>query len=910
MLAIAITLLVCLTTTAFPIFPLADEEFAVLTAIRRDCLPVNPPPSPLVDTWCFGSSVAGISSCPPTHPCTGIHLTPDNANASIVNITVNFPWWGVICNATTDPVSIVELHLPSQGLNCPLDALDMAALTNLQVLRLPYNHLSGPVPAWIGAMTSLKVLELIGNALTGSLPPSIIDNVELEELSLGENAITGDLPNSIKVLPLRVLDLHGNNLSGSIPPPLMRSSALVYLDLSENGFAGPLPSPIRLPSLVVFDVSFNRLNGSLPASLATWGRGESNAGSLLQVFDASFNDFVGNVPRDLDLLDRLATFSVQQNADVGGVIPPLPPTLLVHFSPEDAFGGANHSFTCPLPTLPSPASWGTFPCACPQALTTPTGACAACAPGFARINGTCSKCPAGSSSPGGDVEGCTACAEGTFANASGSSSCQLCPLGHTSSSASATSCSPCPPGTTSSPSGRCLSCERGFFSTDAGSTACNPCPAGTFASSFRSVACTPCPFASISNIGAVLCSPCGNSSTAFNATTCVARPRPGFGHDAFDAVAACPRGSFNNGSFAQCQPCPNGTASNLSEATACPECPLGTFSDHVGQTTCTLAPPGAWVGHVGAEIARMCPPGTYSAVAGAAACVRCPNGSIAPSMGAVACSGIPPGHVLQSAQWPHILVTIFHTVDERIVNEVAPQAFALARVQATKVHLVRAFDNRRESRDVLFGATQSMSYEMAVETAVSPLAIMEHLLDFLIYMDMLMVDKGAVLSTNATHLELLEPFAVDVAAPCAPGTYANGSVACIDCPAGTFSGREGTAACTKCPLKTRAAKPGAKKCRPCRANYFADATSTKCIECDLVSIDLSLLCAGAVVRLLCFVLPLLYAVWWYMASRHWLHGDPLAAPPLMDSFRNNGGHTVNTRPFPPPERILPSEIAM
>ncbi|RHY91695.1 hypothetical protein DYB26_002549 [Aphanomyces astaci] len=340
---------------------LATDELAVLQDIRRRCNPL--PSSAIMATWCIGAPQQN-GKCRPnvvTHPCTGRVLSnPSNTdNYALESAEFIVPWWGVVCDPSTFPVAVVELTLPHQGLTCVLESLNFTVFSNLVTLNLEGNAFTGPVPDWVGTMTSLEVLNVNGNQLSGPLPESIIDNVKLEELSLAQNQLTGPVPNMLKVLPVAVLDLFGNQLTGTLPADVLRNPRLRYLDLSENDLFGLLPLSIHLPRIVYFDVSFNRLSGPLPPNLQLLGRDDTvpQSSSVLTLFDASNNLLESAIPGLIGKLERLSTFSVRNNSNIFGKVPPLPPSLLENFDPT-TFDGPTHHLACPLPELGPSQTWG------------------------------------------------------------------------------------------------------------------------------------------------------------------------------------------------------------------------------------------------------------------------------------------------------------------------------------------------------------------------------------------------------------------------------------------------------------------------------------------------------------------------------------------------------------------------
>ncbi|KAF0705769.1 Aste57867_6926 [Aphanomyces stellatus] len=922
--AMALLLLLGPPATSLPLFPLDADELHELMTIRRNC--TTNASSVILDTWCVGDAVA-TGTCPAhttTHPCTGVVLNDLTtlASVSLANATCNVPWWGVTCNATTDPVAIVQLVLPNQGLACRFDAINWTRLSNLQVLRLEANKLTGSLPEWLGGMASLQVLNLNGNDLTGPLPEGLVDNSALQELSLAQNKLSGSLPNALKVLPLTVLDLFGNRFEGSLPPDILCSPTLVYLDLSENNLSGPFPPRVALPSLVHLDVSYNQLNGTLPSSMGLWGRPDdipaAAAGiSTVATLDFSCNRFESQVPSELSRLERLTWFSVRNNSNIFGRLPPLPSSLGRSFDPE-AFAGPTHHIQCPLPSPPPGGKpWGTFPCLPPCDTNTKAGQCApsVCSPGFELrpSSTTCMACAAGMSSSGEAGARCEPCPDGTFADTAGSPLCRPCPPGLTSSKGNATSCRPCPEGTSSDQGSRCIPCPPGSFSPFPGSN-CLPCATGTFANATGATACLPCPANAVAGAGALVCTLCPPNTLANDVNgTCVVPPAPGSGWALYvNATAPCDAGTFNNGSFARCQRCSRGSYSTEAGATACSLCVAGTFASS-GAIACRDTPPGSFVAGAGAVQPSLCLPGTFAASARSTSCQPCPNRTVAPGVGLTHCSEAPPGHVISLARWPHLLVTISFPstsiILERPVLETLSaavgRAWAFLAIDTTPL-LLHVFGNQSTAE----GSTPSWSLELALApnstSSLSALTLVEKIPTFLVVFDMLVAETLPLPPTSATspptHLDLLTPYPVDVAIPCPPGMYATNATTCLPCSPGKFNPRAGATACQTCPRNTRAPHAGSDRCSACPHDTYTD-NATTCLRCPLFSTDLSLKCPGALVRLVAVALLVAYIGGVYWQTRLWLHGDPDAAPPLMATFRANGGQTVNTFPHPPLERI-------
>ncbi|RDX73619.1 putative inactive receptor kinase, partial [Mucuna pruriens] len=135
-------------------------------------------------------------------------------------------------------------------------------------LRLPAVDLVGRVPPdTIGRLTQLRILSLRSNGLTGEIPADFANLTFLRSLYLQKNQFSGEFPPSLtRLTRLTRLDLSSNNFTGPIPFSVNNLTHLTGLLLEHNAFSGKIPS--ITVKLVDFDVSYNRLNGSIPKTLS------------------------------------------------------------------------------------------------------------------------------------------------------------------------------------------------------------------------------------------------------------------------------------------------------------------------------------------------------------------------------------------------------------------------------------------------------------------------------------------------------------------------------------------------------------------------------------------------------------------------------------------------------------------
>uniref|UniRef100_M4D6D6 Protein kinase domain-containing protein n=1 Tax=Brassica campestris TaxID=3711 RepID=M4D6D6_BRACM len=140
--------------------------------------------------------------------------------------------------------------------------------SSIYSLRLPGTGLVGQIPSGtLGKLTQLRVLSLRSNRLSGQIPPDFKNLTHLRSLYLQHNELSGEFPASITQLTGLVrLDISSNNLTGSIPFAVNNLTLLTGLFLGNNRFSGNLPS--ITVGLTDFNVSVNNLNGSIPSSLS------------------------------------------------------------------------------------------------------------------------------------------------------------------------------------------------------------------------------------------------------------------------------------------------------------------------------------------------------------------------------------------------------------------------------------------------------------------------------------------------------------------------------------------------------------------------------------------------------------------------------------------------------------------
>ncbi|RLM86369.1 hypothetical protein C2845_PM04G07340 [Panicum miliaceum] len=186
--------------------------------------------------------------------------------------------------------------------------------TNLQLLHIPSNKISGAIQLDVGNLASLQLLDLSDNLLSGAIPESIGKLTQLNELYLSLNNISGVIPSSIgKITSLSILSVHANNLQGSIPPSIGNLSKLSALDLFSDKLNGFSPNEVgHLSSISIdFDLSYNLLEGPLP----------SEVGDLVNLKELilSGNKLSGDIPDTISNCRVLEILALDGNSFQGSI---------------------------------------------------------------------------------------------------------------------------------------------------------------------------------------------------------------------------------------------------------------------------------------------------------------------------------------------------------------------------------------------------------------------------------------------------------------------------------------------------------------------------------------------------------------------------------------------------------------
>ncbi len=109
-------------------------------------------------------------------------------------------------------------------------------LTQLKLLTLRENNLSGKIPESLGNLSQLEYLLIDFNSLEDSIPGSLEGLQNLKSFSASLNNLNGEVPQAFEnLVSLEYLDLSFNILTGDLPD--LSNSNLIELNLQSNFFS-------------------------------------------------------------------------------------------------------------------------------------------------------------------------------------------------------------------------------------------------------------------------------------------------------------------------------------------------------------------------------------------------------------------------------------------------------------------------------------------------------------------------------------------------------------------------------------------------------------------------------------------------------------------------------------------------
>jgi len=273
-----------------------------------------------------------LEECNVDPVCTAIA-----ADISIIQISNNATGCSSVAEVKTqcfpDLVALMAFYAATDGPNWTVNTgwADAAAGTNctpcdgtwqgvtclngrVRALALRDNNLTGSIDIpELSLFTELSLLNLGFNNLSGGIPEQLFELPEISSVILGFNNFTGGIPdNVVEANGLGVLSLSGNeNLGGTLPAGITNLTDLILLELANCGLTGTLPNATigNMTELTTFIVSQNQLTGQLGG----------NFGLLtnLNILNVSQNQLSGPLPGIFDLFPNLRTLDLGGNEFIG-----------------------------------------------------------------------------------------------------------------------------------------------------------------------------------------------------------------------------------------------------------------------------------------------------------------------------------------------------------------------------------------------------------------------------------------------------------------------------------------------------------------------------------------------------------------------------------------------------------------
>ncbi|KAL6342782.1 hypothetical protein AAG906_016616 [Vitis piasezkii] len=256
-------------------------------------------------------------------------LSPQVSRLNMANNSFSGPISPFLCQKLDGKSNLGILDMSTNNLSGELSHC-WTYWQSLTRLNLGNNNLSGKIPDSMGSLFELKALHLHNNSLSGDIPPSLRNCTSLELLDLGGNKLSGNLPSWMgETTTLMALRLRSNKLIGNIPPQICQLSSLMILDVANNSLSGTIPKCFNNFSLMAtigtedyaffvlgyYDLYVENL------MLVIKGR-ESVYNSILKFvrsIDLSSNGLSGSIPTEISSLYGLEFLNLSCNNLMGSI---------------------------------------------------------------------------------------------------------------------------------------------------------------------------------------------------------------------------------------------------------------------------------------------------------------------------------------------------------------------------------------------------------------------------------------------------------------------------------------------------------------------------------------------------------------------------------------------------------------
>ncbi|KAL7615491.1 hypothetical protein Lser_V15G01002 [Lactuca serriola] len=146
-------------------------------------------------------------------------------------------WVGVTCDGSN--VTVKKIVLENLNLSGTLDPGSLCKVSNLLVLSLNFNNLTGILSPEISNCNRLTHFYLTGNRFSGNLPDSITNLPNVKRIVISNNDFSGDLPDFSRTTSLLTFLAQNNQFTGQLPG--FNYNQLQDFNIANNNFTGPVP---------------------------------------------------------------------------------------------------------------------------------------------------------------------------------------------------------------------------------------------------------------------------------------------------------------------------------------------------------------------------------------------------------------------------------------------------------------------------------------------------------------------------------------------------------------------------------------------------------------------------------------------------------------------------------------------
>ncbi|CAL5364951.1 unnamed protein product [Camellia sinensis] len=213
-------------------------------------------------------------------------------------------------------------------------------LKALSIINLAHNNLSGKIPSSMGSLGQIQTLHLRNNNFSREIASSLKRCTNLIMIDLGGNKLTGKIPTWIgaHLTSLIVLSLRFNEFKGSIPRHICHLNQIQIVDFSHNRLSRNIPHCFHNFTTLVESKSssatissyYSTFHGLVTAThgyiedvLVLWKGQESeykNTLGLLKSIDLSGNNLAGKIPKQVGSLAGLVLLNLSRNNLTGNII--------------------------------------------------------------------------------------------------------------------------------------------------------------------------------------------------------------------------------------------------------------------------------------------------------------------------------------------------------------------------------------------------------------------------------------------------------------------------------------------------------------------------------------------------------------------------------------------------------------